>query len=153
MNDKRTTERRPQTGEERFRVIFDSVNDGILVIALGTYTFIDANPRMCELFGYSRPEMLELDIDRLSADVSPETLSARVALIERATSGEAQNYRGVLWLITEGELIVEAVAPAGGSADVFPPVGSHIPLTHTVISEGRSTRSWVDFATRWRNYA
>jgi diguanylate cyclase (GGDEF)-like protein/PAS domain S-box-containing protein len=75
--------------DQRFRTIFDSVNDGILVVDLATYAFIDANPRLCELFGYSRAEMLALDIDRLSADLEPATLATRAGFRERARAGEA----------------------------------------------------------------
>jgi PAS domain S-box-containing protein len=41
-------------GEQRYRVIFDSIYDGILVVQAETYEFFDANPRMCTMFGYSQ---------------------------------------------------------------------------------------------------
>jgi diguanylate cyclase (GGDEF)-like protein/PAS domain S-box-containing protein len=78
-----------EAGESRFRAIFDFVNDGILIVAVENFAFIDANPRMCQMFGYSRPEMLGLDVGRLSADVGPAALADRAALRERATAGEA----------------------------------------------------------------
>jgi diguanylate cyclase (GGDEF)-like protein/PAS domain S-box-containing protein len=71
------------------QVIFDSVNTGILVIAVDNDAFIDANPRLCEMFDYTRLEMLALDIEHLSADVAPATVAYRAALRARATSGEA----------------------------------------------------------------
>ena len=76
-------------GEDRFRVIFDSMNAGVLVIAVDGYAFVDANPRFCEMFGYPLAEMLALDVSRLSADVSPATLLDRAAFRERARAGEA----------------------------------------------------------------
>ena len=39
-------ERRVRLGEQRYRVIFDSIYDGILVVQAETYEFFDANPRM-----------------------------------------------------------------------------------------------------------
>jgi diguanylate cyclase (GGDEF)-like protein/PAS domain S-box-containing protein len=74
---------------EPFRVIFESVNIGILVIAVDTYDFIEANERICEMFEYTRPEILALDVSRLSADISSATLVMRAAYRERATAGEA----------------------------------------------------------------
>ncbi|MGD1068191.1 MAG: PAS domain S-box protein, partial [Vulcanimicrobiaceae bacterium] len=78
-----------QSGKEPFRAIFESVNVGILVIAVDTYGFIEANERICEMFGYTRTEMLALDVSRLSADVSSATLVMRAAYRERAAVGEA----------------------------------------------------------------
>jgi diguanylate cyclase (GGDEF)-like protein/PAS domain S-box-containing protein len=78
-----------RSSDERFRVIFESVNVGILVIAVDGYAFIDANERICEMFGYTHSEILALDVARLSADVSSAALVMRAALRERAIAGEA----------------------------------------------------------------
>lgn len=75
-------------GEERFRVIFDNVNDGIVVIAVDTYEFIDANPRACEMFGYTHAEMLTLDSAKLSADERPLNMAKRERFRDRAKAGE-----------------------------------------------------------------
>jgi diguanylate cyclase (GGDEF)-like protein/PAS domain S-box-containing protein len=73
---------------EPFRVIFDSVNVGILVIAADTFGFIDANARICEVFGYTRSEILALDVARLSADVSSATVVMQATLRERTRTDE-----------------------------------------------------------------
>ncbi|MGD1065671.1 MAG: EAL domain-containing protein [Vulcanimicrobiaceae bacterium] len=78
-----------RSNDERFRVIFDSIHEGILVIAADTYEFIDANARICEIFGYTRSEMLTLNVSRLSADVSGGALLMRAAYRDRALAGEA----------------------------------------------------------------
>jgi diguanylate cyclase (GGDEF)-like protein/PAS domain S-box-containing protein len=78
-----------RSGDERFRAIFDSVYDGILVVAIDTYEFIDANVRICEMFGYTRSEMLALDVGRLSADVSDDARVLRESYRDRATAGDA----------------------------------------------------------------
>jgi diguanylate cyclase (GGDEF)-like protein/PAS domain S-box-containing protein len=77
-----------RSNDERFRVIFDSVYDGILVIAADTYEFIDANARICEIFGYARAEMIGLNVSHLSADVSDAAQLMRAAYRDRATAGE-----------------------------------------------------------------
>jgi PAS domain S-box-containing protein len=81
-------ERRVRLGENRYRMIFDSVYDGILVIVAETYEFADANQRMCEMFGYSHAEMLELNIDSLSSGTPPAVLADRETLAAQTTFGE-----------------------------------------------------------------
>ncbi len=44
--------------EERFHTIFDSVNDLIFVHDFETGTFVEVNQRVCEMFGYTREELL-----------------------------------------------------------------------------------------------
>jgi diguanylate cyclase (GGDEF)-like protein/PAS domain S-box-containing protein len=75
--------------EDRFRAIFDFINDGILIIAFDTHEFLDANQRACEMFGYDRTDLLKLNIDRLSAENTPALRADRAALRARATTGEA----------------------------------------------------------------
>jgi diguanylate cyclase (GGDEF)-like protein/PAS domain S-box-containing protein len=82
-------ERRVRLGEQRYRVIFDSIYDGILVVSAETYRFIDANPRMCTMFGYSHAEMVELDFGHLSMGPPPAILVDRASFRERTTFGEA----------------------------------------------------------------
>lgn len=53
--------------EERFRTIVESANDGILIADTETRMFIEANRRMCDMLGYTREELLSLDI----ADIHP----------------------------------------------------------------------------------
>jgi len=51
--------------EERFRTIFDSVNDAILLVGPDDGAVLDVNQRTCELFGYPREEMARLTITDL----------------------------------------------------------------------------------------
>jgi diguanylate cyclase (GGDEF)-like protein/PAS domain S-box-containing protein len=85
---KRNEDRRKQS-EESFRTIFNSVNDGIIVHDVQTGAFIDFNPRLCEMFGYTREELLKLDLGGLTAGVPPYTVADAAAILKRAASGEA----------------------------------------------------------------
>ncbi|MBE3116747.1 PAS domain S-box protein [Candidatus Bathyarchaeota archaeon] len=49
--------------EEKFRVIFEGANDGILVADMETKRFVFANPKMSELTGYSLDELAKLGVD------------------------------------------------------------------------------------------
>ena len=53
--------------EERFRTIFDSVNDAIFIHDIESGAILDVNARMCEMFGYTRQEALGLDIGALGS--------------------------------------------------------------------------------------
>jgi PAS domain S-box-containing protein len=61
--------------EERFRVIFESATEGIIVAAqLDRYSFLMANPAICALYGYSEEEFLRLSLE----DIHPEEALAEV---------------------------------------------------------------------------
>ena len=81
---------RLRASEERFRTIFNSVNDGILVCDASTEEFIDANQRACDMFGYPLGEVLGKKIDYLSSGVSPYTQSAASEWIRKARSDGPQ---------------------------------------------------------------
>lgn len=47
-----------RSSEERFRKIFHHSNDAIFVMDPIEDSIIDANPRACEMLGYSRDDLL-----------------------------------------------------------------------------------------------
>ena len=58
-------ERRLEESEERYRTLFDNVNDAIFILDLNG-RFLDVNRTACERLGYSREELLQMgarDID------------------------------------------------------------------------------------------
>ncbi|MCE5313494.1 MAG: PAS domain S-box protein [Armatimonadota bacterium] len=57
--------------EARYRTIFDSLSDAILVCDLQTGEVLDANQRACELYGYTRDEMLHKSMDTLIPGLPP----------------------------------------------------------------------------------
>jgi diguanylate cyclase (GGDEF)-like protein/PAS domain S-box-containing protein len=71
IEERRAAEARILESEDRFRTVFSSVNDGISVHDAATAAFLEVNPRLCEMFGYSRDEMLKLDPGDLSTGVPP----------------------------------------------------------------------------------
>ncbi|WP_173202003.1 ATP-binding protein [Geobacter sp. SVR] len=74
--------------EEKFHAIFDSLNDAVLIHDLETGTILDVNQAMCSMFGYSRHEALQLDVERLSLGEPP--YSQREALAWMALTAEGQ---------------------------------------------------------------
>jgi PAS domain S-box-containing protein len=61
--------------EQRFRTIFDSVNDAIFVHDIATGDILDVNHTMCAMYGYTREEVLRLQIGDMSSDEPPYTQS------------------------------------------------------------------------------
>lgn len=73
--------------EERFRTIFDSVNDAIFIIDRESGDILDANERSTEMFGYTRDEALALDVAHLSSGVEPHTQERALERIRQISAG------------------------------------------------------------------
>jgi len=74
-----------RASEERFRIIFEHANDAIHIDTADD-TILDVNPRMCELMGYSRDELLTMRIPDLQA---PELRATGcVVAVEQAQHGD-----------------------------------------------------------------
>ena len=59
--------------EERFRSIFESVDDAILILDVENVRLLDVNAGMCAMFGYTRKEAKQLRAGSLSSGVPPYT--------------------------------------------------------------------------------
>jgi diguanylate cyclase (GGDEF)-like protein/PAS domain S-box-containing protein len=77
--------------EARFRTVFDSVTEGIF-IADSHGRFVEVNPSGCQMFGYTREELIGSDIVRLSSGAPPYTQLAAVEWISRARRDGPQTF-------------------------------------------------------------
>ena len=68
VTERKKAEKTLQESEERFRAIFEGANDGILLADVKTKRFSFANPRICEITGYSLEELLKLGV----GDIHPK---------------------------------------------------------------------------------
>jgi len=78
--------------EERFRTIFDSVNDLILLRDCETGALVEVNQRVCEMFGYTREELLKGKIGDLSEGKPPYTRQNLLSEMQKARSGTPQTF-------------------------------------------------------------
>jgi len=78
--------------EERFRTIFDSVSDLIILHDLETGAFVEINQRACEMLGYTRDELLKLKIGDLSENKSPYTGHVLLSEMQKARFGTPQTF-------------------------------------------------------------
>ncbi len=60
--------------ELRFRTIFDSASDGILIADVREKTFFAANKKLCDMLGYTKEELQKLGLP----DIHPEASLALV---------------------------------------------------------------------------
>jgi PAS domain S-box-containing protein len=65
---KRLEEKSKGYAEEKFKVIFDNTNDGIVLVDVKTRMFYLANDAFCRMLGYSQKEVRELSIE----DIHPK---------------------------------------------------------------------------------
>lgn len=65
--ESRVDNRRSSVGE-RYRKFFEHNNDAVMIVDFETKSFVDINPRACELLGYSREELLSIDPEEIHPD-------------------------------------------------------------------------------------
>ncbi|MFH0974888.1 MAG: response regulator [Spirochaetota bacterium] len=71
--------------EERFRTIFDSVNDVIFIYDKDTGSTINVNRKVNEMYGYTQEEALQLNAGSLSSGEEPYTVENAINLIKNAS--------------------------------------------------------------------
>jgi diguanylate cyclase (GGDEF)-like protein/PAS domain S-box-containing protein len=81
---------RKNQDDDRFRVIFEAVNDGIFISDPANGQFIDINQTGCRMFGYPKAELLGRDVNTLSSGIHPHTEDMALELNERARLGVPQ---------------------------------------------------------------
>jgi|GEM_PF-667295 len=64
--ERKRVEQALQESEERFRVIYEKANDGVM-ISNDNNKIVDVNPRYCEMLGYSRAELLKMHVPDVQA--------------------------------------------------------------------------------------
>ena len=72
-----------RTSEVRYRGLFESAKDGILVLDSHTARITDANPYVCELLGYTHDELLDKDLGELGLFRDRETSLAALHELRR----------------------------------------------------------------------
>jgi diguanylate cyclase (GGDEF)-like protein/PAS domain S-box-containing protein len=92
VTDTRHTEKLLGESEQRFRAIFASVSDGIFVYDIGTGARVEANQSICDMFGYTRDEILKCEYGSLSSVVGPYSRQESRRLFDAARGGAAQAF-------------------------------------------------------------
>ena len=85
ITERKKAEEEIRSSEERFRLLFDSAMDGILLVDMDTKQFKMGNRTICTMLGYSREEIPHLGV----TDIHPEeNLPHVIEAFERQARGE-----------------------------------------------------------------
>ena len=79
-----------QENEEKYREVFNSTSEAIIVRDAGSGAILDVNRAMTEMYGYSREEALRLTVDDLSLGRSPYSQKEADRYTAKALAGEPQ---------------------------------------------------------------
>jgi PAS domain S-box-containing protein len=72
--------------EEKYRQLFESDSDAIMIFDSETRLFEDANPATLDLFGYSKEEFLSLTVEDISAEIDKTRISVNKVSDSATTS-------------------------------------------------------------------
>jgi PAS domain S-box-containing protein len=85
ITERKKAEQSLKESEERFRAVFDTANDGILVASIADKKFYLANKAICQMLGYSQDEIKNIGV----ADIHPkEDLPHVTGEFEKQMRGE-----------------------------------------------------------------
>ncbi len=91
--ERKQAEQKAKESEERFKTIFDTVNDAIFIQDIDTGVITGMNRVTCGMFGYGRDEMRGSSLDKLCAgDLAGHTPEDMRKLIKKVTDGEPQMF-------------------------------------------------------------
>ncbi len=135
-------------GEPEFRCLVENLPLGTYLIQDGRYRY--ANPKLAQILGYTRPELVGTDVATLVVDGDRRTVLGR---IREELSGEAPNPYTFRAIRKDGELIDvevhETVTEIDGKAAL---IGSLLDVTDRKRAEAHvAERAFVDPLTRLPN--
>ncbi|WP_068808723.1 PAS domain-containing hybrid sensor histidine kinase/response regulator [Thauera phenolivorans] len=87
--ERRRAEQALRASEASYRAIFDAAEDAIFVHQPDTGAIVDANPKACSAYGYTREELRGLGIGALSSGEPPYTGAEAARLLARARESPA----------------------------------------------------------------
>lgn len=86
------TEQRLRASEASYRAILDAAEDAVLVHDIDSGAIVDANLKACTVYGYSRVELLGIDLGHLGSGEAPCAAEEFRRLFARAVAGEALHF-------------------------------------------------------------
>ena len=81
--------------EEYLKAVFDSINDAVFIDNAETGDILDVNATTCQMYGYTKEELLTLPVGALSANTPPFTQHDALKKIRLAAAGTPQVFE---WL-------------------------------------------------------
>jgi len=75
---------------DNYKEIFDMINDAIFIHDIETGDILDVNRKACEMYGYTKEEIIHLNVENLSSGVPPYTKADALDKIKKRTEGKPQ---------------------------------------------------------------
>lgn len=88
--ERKWMEEKLRDSEANYLTIFDEANDAIFVHDPNTGNILDVNKQMCEMFGYTQEEALNLNIGAISSCEPSYTQQDALELIKKASEQDPQ---------------------------------------------------------------
>ncbi len=106
ITERKQTEEKIRESEERYRTLFESANEGIIITDSETKKNIYANPAICAMLGYSREELTRMTV----MDVHPQdSLEYALAEFDAITKGK-KNYTTLPCVKKDGSIIIADIS-------------------------------------------
>lgn len=68
ITDRKKAEESIRDSEERYRALFESINDGVIIADVTTKQFKYVNPAICEMLGYTEEELTKMKLEDIHPD-------------------------------------------------------------------------------------
>ncbi len=91
ITDRVEAEKQLREKEEQYRAVFEATTDGLVILDPDAF-YVEANPAMCSLFGYTHEELIGLQTSALTA---PESLDILAESMEKIKGGERFQAEGL----------------------------------------------------------
>jgi len=142
--------------EERYRKVFEYNNDAVMIVDFETESFVDVNPRACELLGYSREELLSMDPEAIHPDDIARVREEFISQVKEEGTGFTDD---LTCLTKDGdevptEISGAALEPAdGGDAAADADPGQMIAMLRDVSDRVQSRRQLEQKVERLDRFA
>ncbi|MCX7753837.1 MAG: PAS domain S-box protein [Anaerolineales bacterium] len=135
VTEPRRTEQALRESERRFRVLFENAGVGVAHGDTITRRFLRVNQKYCDILGYSREELENLDFASITY---PEDLQKNLDLLEKLKRGEISEFTmEKRYIRKDGSLVwvLLTVSPLWNPGE---PPSTHITVVHDITEQKRA---------------
>ena len=95
ITEHKRAQRNLRESEANYRAIFDAANDAIFVMDSESGNILDVNRKLCEMYGYTREDVLRLSIEDLSSGETPYTQENAVKQIKKVRNSKSHLFEWI----------------------------------------------------------
>ncbi len=91
VSERRRAEEGLRKSEREYRALFENANDSIMIFELESEVILEANPKACEVYGFTRDEFIGMSLKSVTLDVARGEEGLRTLL----QTGSCRDYHTV----------------------------------------------------------